>query len=136
MAPRSQMLIQLVLAGIALDMEDAIPTRVFPSSLLFVNGSDMAVQVPLSPERLGTAATAEDTSKRLNVEVDDMSFKFLACVKFGFLQPGHVQEPDVFWRTSRIWMADTCSDRAIWSENILVEVHPGQSQEKRGPRVG
>lgn len=84
MAPRSQMLVQLVLAGKALDMEGAIPARAFPSSFLFVNRSDMAVQVTLSPERLGTAATAEGTSKRLNVDVDDVSFKFLACVKFGF----------------------------------------------------
>ncbi len=84
MAPRSQMLIQLVLAGKAFDMEAAIPTRAFPSSLLFVNGGDMAVQVPFSPERLGAAATAEGTPKRLNVNVDDMYLKFLACVKFGF----------------------------------------------------
>lgn len=83
-APRSQMLVQLVLAGKTLDMEAAIPTRAFPSSLLFVNGSDMAVQVSLSSERLGTAATAKRTSKRLNVNVEDMIFKFFACVKFGF----------------------------------------------------
>ena len=83
-ALRSQMLIQLVLAGKALDVEDAIPTWAFPSSFLFVNRSDMTVQVSLSPKRLSTSATAEGTSKRFNVNVDDMSFKLLACVKFGF----------------------------------------------------
>jgi len=78
------MLIQLILAGKALDIEDAIPTRAFPSSFLLVNRSSMTVQVPLSPERLGTFAAAEGTLKRFNMNVDDMSFKLLACVKFGF----------------------------------------------------
>ena len=39
----SQVLIQLVLAGKALDIEDAIPTRAFPTSFLLVNRSDMTV---------------------------------------------------------------------------------------------
>jgi hypothetical protein len=42
-ALRSQMLIQLILAGKALDIEDAIPTRAFPTSFLLVNRSDMTV---------------------------------------------------------------------------------------------
>jgi hypothetical protein len=83
-ALRSQMLIKLVLGGKALGIEDAIPTRAFPSSFLFVNRSDMTVQVSLPPERLSTCATAEGTSKRFNVNVEDMSFKLLACIKFGF----------------------------------------------------
>jgi hypothetical protein len=83
-ALRSQMLIQLVLAGKTLDIEDAIATRTFLSSFLLVNRSDMSVQVSLSPERLSTSATAEGTSKRFNVNVDNMSLKLLACVKFGF----------------------------------------------------
>jgi hypothetical protein len=42
-ALRSQVLIELVLAGKALDIVVAIPTRAIPSSFLLVNRSEISV---------------------------------------------------------------------------------------------
>lgn len=74
------MLIQLVLAREAICMSLAALVGTFPCSAMLVNRSKVTFQVTLSSKRLTTFAAGYGTPKRVDMNVDDMSFKLLACV--------------------------------------------------------